>query len=145
VTKFLSRIFFASVMSLFLCFALGAVAQDQDQNAPPSAMGGHQGKGGHGMRGTPEQRLERLSKQLNLTDDQKAKIKPILEDEDTKMKALWQDSSTDPQDKRGKFMALHQSSNDQIKALLTDDQQKKFADMQAHMQQHMKNHGGDND
>ena len=144
MTKFLSRIFLASVMSLFLCFALGAVAQDQDQNSAPP-MGGHHGGPGRGMHATPDQRLARLSKELNLTDDQKAKVKPILEDEDAKVKALWQDSSTDPQDKRGKFMALHQASNDQIKALLTDDQQKKFADMQAHMQQHMKNHGGDND
>ena len=141
MTRLANRFFLTAVMSLSLCFGVNALAQDQDQNAAPAQA--EQGKHGRGMRGNPEQRLERLSKQLNLTDDQKAKIKPILDDEDAKMKALWEDTSTNPADKRGKFMAIHQTANDQIKSLLTDDQQKKFADMQEHMHQHMKNKGGD--
>jgi periplasmic protein CpxP/Spy len=152
VNRFVKRIFLASVMSMLLTLALGAWAyQDSGQDAapPPPPQGGappegHQGPHGHGPRGTPQQRLEHLSTQLNLTDDQKAKIKPILEDEDAKMKALWQDTSTQPEDKRGKFMAIHQTSNDQIKSVLTDEQQKKFADMQERMHQRMKDRGGDN-
>jgi periplasmic protein CpxP/Spy len=144
VNKFVSRFFMTAVMSLFLCLSLGAFAQDQEQNAPPQQGAEQGGHGRRGMRGNPEQRLERLSKQLNLTDDQKAKIKPILDDEDAKMKALWQDTSTAPEDKRGKLMAVHQTANDQIKSLLTEDQQKKFSDMQERMHQRMKDRGGDN-
>jgi len=144
MNKFVSRFFLTALMSLFLCFAMGAFAQDQEQTAPPQQGAEQGGHGRRGMRGNPEQRLERLSKQLNLTDDQKAKIKPILDEEDAKTKALWQDTSTAPEDKRGKFMAIRQTANDQIKSVLTEDQQKKFTDMQEHMHQHMKDRGSDN-
>ena len=45
--------------------------------------------GGHAMgQMTPESRLKMLTEKLNLTEDQQAKVKPILEDESKQMKAL---------------------------------------------------------
>jgi protein CpxP len=145
VTKFATKIFLAGVMSLFLCIGVGAMAY-QDQNAPPPPpREGHPGRHGHGGRPNAEQRLAHLSQQLNLTDDQKAKIKPILEDEDARTKALWEDTSTPREDKRAKFMSIHQATMDQVKSLLTDEQQKKLSDMRQRMQQHLKEGGGDRD
>lgn len=145
MTKFGTNIFLASVMSLFLCVGVAAVAY-QDQDAPPPPpQEGHQGRHGHGGRPSAEQRLAHLSEQLSLTDDQKTKIKPILEDEDAKTKALWEDTSTPREDKRAKFMSIHQATMDQVKSLLTPEQQKKLSDMQQRMQQHMREGGGDRD
>jgi len=50
---------------------------------------------------TVESRLEEISKQLNLTDDQKAKLKPILQDEAQQMKTLHEDTSLTHEQKKG--------------------------------------------
>ena len=72
----------------------------------------------------------------------------VFTHQDAKTKALWEDTSTPREDKRAKFMSIHQATMDQVKALLTDEQQKKLSDMQQRMQQHMKDMregGGDRD
>ena len=88
-------------------------------------------------RGNP---LEMLTKKLDLTPDQQTKLKPIFEDRHEKMKALRDDTSLTPDDKKAKGKALMESSNDQIKAILTPDQQTKFAAMQAEMKEHREKH-----
>ena len=120
------KVSLAGILALSLSFPLMATPQDASQETQPQ---GHHGRHGAGMMASPEQRLEHLSQQLNLTDDQKAKIKPMLEDEAQKMQALHNDSSLSRQDKRAKSMAIRQASSDQIKSVLNEDQQKKFADM----------------
>jgi Spy/CpxP family protein refolding chaperone len=74
--------------------------------------------------------LEHMSSALNLTDDQKAKIKPILEEQSNKMHQLMQDTSISQQDKRSKFQQIHQDTMSQIKPILTSDQQQKLESMQ---------------
>ncbi len=81
-----------------------------------------------------------LTKKLDLTADQQAKIKPIMDDRHDKMKALREDTSLTPEDKKAKAKALMESSNDQIKAILTPDQQTKFAALQAEMKEHREKH-----
>ncbi len=76
--------------------------------------------------GTPEQRLERMSKQLNLTDDQKAKLKPILADEAAKMKDLRADTSVSREDRRTKMADIRKDIDAKIKGVLTADQYTKW-------------------
>ena len=67
------------------CLLLGAMAVfPQQQAAPPQGGGQWQ----RGQMPTPEQRLQRMTQALNLTEDQQAKIKPILENESTQMQGL---------------------------------------------------------
>ena len=66
---------------------------------------------------------------LNLTDDQKAKIKPILENESTQVQALHQDTSLSMQDRRTKMRDIHDSTLSQVRPLLTSDQQTKLDSM----------------
>jgi protein CpxP len=80
-------------------------------------------------------RMDMLSKKLNLSDDQKAKVKPLLENELKQVQELRQDTSLSRQQKRTKFMDLRASTNSQIRALLNADQQKKFDEMQEQMKQ----------
>ncbi|HEX2662221.1 MAG TPA: hypothetical protein VHM93_05270 [Candidatus Acidoferrum sp.] len=77
-----------------------------------------------------EQHLQMLSDKLNLTDDQKAKLKPILQDQMQQMKAVREDSSLSEDQKRTKMKSIHESLHDQINAVLTPEQQAKFKQMQ---------------
>jgi protein CpxP len=82
---------------------------------------------------TPENRLKMLTEKLNLTEDQQAKLKPILEDEGKQMKALHDDTSLAAADKRSKMMEVHDSSTEKINAVLTADQQAKWKQMKQEM------------
>lgn len=84
---------------------------------------------GPGGPGAPGDRLEMMAKHLNLTDDQKAQIKPILEEQQTKMQALRDDTSLDREAKMPKMREIMEDTNTKIKPILTEDQQKKLADM----------------
>jgi len=86
----------------------------------------------------PDAQLQHLTSQLDLSADQKAQIKPILENRDAQMKQLWQDQSLSQQDRHSKMQAIHQDTNSKIEAVLNDTQKQKFEQMQARMQQHMR-------
>jgi len=77
-----------------------------------------------------EQHLQMLSEKLNLTDDQKGKLKPILQDQMQQMKAVREDSSLSEDQKRAKMKSIHESLHEQISAVLTPEQQAKFKEMQ---------------
>ena len=96
-------------------------------------MGGGQAGGqmGHGPM-SPDQKLQMMTSQLNLTTDQQAKIKPILESESQQMQALHQDSSLSREDRMSKMQQIRQGTNEQIKPILTSDQQQKFQEMMSH-------------
>ena len=81
--------------------------------------GGQWGRGPGGQPPTTEQRLERMTQQLNLTEAQQAQIKPILENESTQMQALRADTSLSQDDRRAKMMQIRQESASQIKPILT--------------------------
>lgn len=102
-------------LSLIAAVALGmlvacsmAIAQDAGKDAAKKK----------GM--SVDQRMERLTTQLNLTDDQKPKVKAVLEDSAKKMKDLA------PEDRREKGKAIREDELKKLKAILTDEQFKKY-------------------
>jgi Spy/CpxP family protein refolding chaperone len=92
---------------------------------PMMAQGGGGGGRGGMMRMTSDQRVDALDKAVTLTADQKTKIKAIYDADMKKMMDL-RNSGGDPQDMRPKMMAIRTDENNQIKALLTDEQKPKF-------------------
>ncbi|MBW8780639.1 MAG: hypothetical protein JF599_01955 [Verrucomicrobia bacterium] len=86
--------------------------------------------------GAPEHkrmdRLKELAERLDLTEDQKAKIKPILQDEMKALKDLREDDTLDKDAKREKMMEIRKAHAAQIMAILTPEQQAKFKAMQEH-------------
>lgn len=127
-----------------LLLSAGAFAQDQtsgaasqDQQQKGQKWAGHRG----GKMKDPQARLDHMSKTLNLTDDQKAKIKPILDNENQQMQSLKSDTSTAKQDKRAKAMEIHKSSMDQIRSLLNSDQQAKLDQQMQKMKEHRAKRG----
>jgi Spy/CpxP family protein refolding chaperone len=91
---------------------------------------------------TVENRLEEMSKELNLTDDQKAKLKPILEDEKQQMQTIHNDTSLSHDQKMAKAKEIREAHNSQISTILTPDQQKKGEEMKKKAkEQHAKKSG----
>lgn len=113
-----------------VCLLLGAMAVfAQDQPAPPQGGGGWQ----RGQMPTADQRLQRMTQMLNLTEDQQAKIKPILENESTQMQTLRSDTSLSQEDRMAKMKQIRESTTSQINPILTPDQQKQYAEMTSRM------------
>jgi hypothetical protein len=90
---------------------------------------GQWGRGQGGQPPTTEQRLQRMTQQLNLTGAQQEQIKPILENEGKQMQALRDDTSLSQDDRRAKMMQIRQASATQIKPILNADQQKQYDEM----------------
>jgi Spy/CpxP family protein refolding chaperone len=82
---------------------------------------------------TPENRLKMLTEKLNLTEDQQAKMKPIIEDQSKQMKAIHDDSSLAPADRQAKMKEIHESSIEKMNAILTPDQQAKWKQLRQEM------------
>ena len=78
-----------------------------------------------------QERLQKLSSELNLTDDQKAKIKPILQNEVSQAKTVRNDNSLSADQRQAQMKDIHSSAKSQINEILTPDQQKKLAAMRA--------------
>lgn len=126
---------FLTIAFAFAALSLPALAQ----SSPAGTTGEGQGKH-HGMPSV-EERVQHLTKALNLSDDQQAKVKSILEDQKNQMQSLRQDTSMSQQDRRAKFQQIHEASTQKIRATLNDDQKAKFDQMQAQHKEHMGTHG----
>lgn len=100
-----------SLKFLLPVLALGVLA------ASPLAQAQEKKKGG-GM--SPEARVEQLDQSLTLTAEQKSKILAILEKGRTEMQ------NVPKEERKDKMAGMMKAQNDQIRALLTPEQQKKF-------------------
>jgi hypothetical protein len=61
---------------------------------------------------TTDERLQRLTQALNLTDDQQQKIRPILENETQQLDALHQNTALTGQDRRDKMLSIRDVRRD---------------------------------
>jgi len=108
----------ALVLGGLVAFSLLASAQQ--------SKGGRKGsrEGGAGGRPTVEQQLERLSTELNLTDEQKPKVKAVLEETSKKVRELFQ--SGDRAQAREKMQAIRDDETKKMKEILKPDQFEKW-------------------
>src|SRR4051794_21120667 len=87
-------------------------------------------EGPHGGMRHGEFGIEQFTKTLNLTADQQAKIKPILDAAKPQLKAIHEEAMT-------KAKAIHENVMSQVRPLLTAEQQAKADQMQkAHQDMH---------
>ncbi|MGB0030959.1 MAG: hypothetical protein WBP77_07205 [Candidatus Sulfotelmatobacter sp.] len=137
--KHLLALVAAGAISIAAPFAAAQDNQSNDQQAPPSQENG----GRHHGPPDPARRTAELTKQLNLTSDQQAKVLSVLQSERSQMESLHQDTSLSQQDRRTKMMDIRKTTDSQIRALLDANQQKKWDEMQAKREQWMQNrHSG---
>ena len=118
-------------LSLIAALALGSLlACSTLVNAQDAKPGkGNKGKG----HMTVEQRLDQMTKDLSLTDEQKPKVKAVLEDSSKKRQAISSDTSLDRQQMREKMQPIRDEQNTKMKEILTPDQMEKYTKIQDEM------------
>jgi len=120
------------VVLLFFACSLTTRAQDagtqQSKAQAQTEAGPH-----HGQRAN---HLEWLSKELNLTDEQKEKVKQMLDEQTKQMHTVQEDTSLTQEQKHDKMKQIHETTHSQINDILTPDQQKKFAALKEQQKAH---------
>ena len=112
-------------LSLIAALALGGLLACTTVTMAQDA-GAKKGKRGF----SAEQRLERMSTELKLTDEQKPKVKAVLEETGKQYQGL----RDLPQDeRRTKMQSIREEENKKLKAILTPDQMEKYTKMQEEM------------
>jgi periplasmic protein CpxP/Spy len=104
------------------------VADDAAPSAPPEHR-----------REKMRESADRLADELGLSDEQRAKMKPLFEQEKAEMDALRADTSVAKEDKREKGMEIHKKYRDLRDAILTPEQKAKADKMREEMMS--KRHG----
>jgi periplasmic protein CpxP/Spy len=128
----------SAVAVVVVCGYLSAVAQDAPVSAPPSTPGAGSAQAQPGGRRTMEalSELRWLSQQLNLTEEQKQKLRPIVMDEGEQLRTVRLDEHLPLDQKRAKMTEIRESFRPKIAAILTPEQQEKLKKMQESAQQH---------
>jgi periplasmic protein CpxP/Spy len=126
-----------SILTILVLLAAGLTFAQTSQESQAPTPDKHAGM--HHNGDDADQHLQMLSDKLNLTDDQKAKIKPVFQGQMQQMNAVREDSSLSQEQKRAKMKSIHESLHDQINAVLTPEQQAKFEQLR---QEQMEKHKG---
>ena len=111
-TPWVSRLLVSSLVSTAMVLGVGAAWAGGD---------------GHGYKHDPKSKLERMTKKLDLTQEQQEKILPILEDKHQKMEAL-----------HNQMKEMRQNAMSQIEAQLNPEQQEKFRKAREERKEKMK-------
>lgn len=112
--------------TLLLALSGGAALAQQpapDGQQPPPPMR-HQPN--------PNRETKRLTRELNLTPDQAAKLEPILASRDQQMEAIRSNGQLTQQDAHMQMRALEKSTHDQLAAVLTPEQMEQMKQMRHH-------------
>jgi Spy/CpxP family protein refolding chaperone len=110
-----SKRILGGLVSMGLVAALAVPVGLANPQAPPPQNAGKE----MGMRG----RLQSVVESLNLTDDQRGKVKDIFADSKTKRQAVLDDSSLSDDQKKARMKELHEDTLAKVNGVLTPDQQ----------------------
>ena len=78
--------------------------------------------------------LRWLSQQLNLTEEQKEKLRPIVMEEGEQLRVARLDEHVPLDQKRAKMMEIRESFRPKIAAVLTPEQQEKWKKLEANLE-----------
>jgi protein CpxP len=116
----MNRLLLSTSLALALSGSL-TFAQQQDAAPAPAAK--------HHHAHNPQREAAKLSKKLNLSSDQTAKLEPILADRQQKIAALRADTSLSPDQRRQQFRSIHENTTTQLAGVLTPDQMQQLRSM----------------
>jgi len=110
-----------ALVTLASLFALSPVAKAQSTNlsTPRAAVAP---KGQHGAMDP----LQIMKQSLNLSDEQKKNLDPVLKEQRDKINALRRDTSLTRQQRMARLREMQQGRDSQIKAHLTSEQAEKW-------------------
>jgi len=124
----MKRILFPAAIVLSLAGGL-AFAQEPQQAPPPQQAPAPIVRPHEHHAQDPHHAAMRLSKQLNLTADQTAKIEPILASRDEKLAALKSSDQTDPKSLHKQMHAIQRDTQQQLAGVLTPEQVEQMKSM----------------
>ena len=133
----------AGLASFVLAVTIGltAVAQTSSTTTPPpQAPAQSQGGSTGNVSQDRAQAQGEDENPLNLTDEQRQKLRPIIADETRQMDAARNDSSLTQEQKVTKINQIRDEASPKIKAILTPEQLQKLADMQQKARQQQPDH-----
>jgi periplasmic protein CpxP/Spy len=126
------RIFLTFAFNGVLALGITGVALAQD-NTPRMQGSSHALQGIHGPRSI-EQELDHLTKDLELTPNQRKQIRPLLDEHHDRIQALMDKNPTLSREALGpQIHAISDETHHQIEALLTDHQKQLAKTMQKRM------------
>ena len=102
-------------LGLVAALAVPVALANSQATPPPQAAGKEMAMHGGGLQAAVES--------LNLTDDQKAKVKDIFADAKTKRQAVSSDASLSEEQKKAKMKELHAGIMAKLNEVLTPEQQ----------------------
>lgn len=105
-------------MGIVLLFALAVFAQEA-----------HNGHAGHTMP-SADQHLKMLSEKLDLTADQQAKARPILQEMTDGAQKAMNDESVSQDQRMKNAHAVMQQADKKLRTILTDEQKTKLDEME---------------
>ena len=83
-------------------------------------------------------KLQNLSEKLALSDDQQAKIRPILEQESGELSPLWNNPVISRKDKLDTLEKVVRASDEKIKPILSQTQREKLQEMRKQQKDQLK-------
>jgi periplasmic protein CpxP/Spy len=138
------RFWIGAIAVVLVCGCLAVAAQEASpaQSAPPATPNAGPERPAGGGRRTMEGfgELRNLSQQLNLTEEQKGKLRPILMEEGDQLRTTRLDEHLPLEQKRAKMMEIRDSFRPKIAALLTPEQQERWKKMQEEARQRWQEH-----
>ena len=103
--------------------------QGQSQSGAPSAMP------------TVDQHLKALSEKLDLTPEQQAKFRPILQRMQDQSQNVMRDTTLSDQARHDKMKSIHDKAEKQARPLLNDEQKKKLNELEQQPHPDMQGNG----
>jgi periplasmic protein CpxP/Spy len=116
---------YSAILFTILFSAVPALAQDSSAQQSASVR-------------TSDEVVNTLATKLDLTDDQKAQIQPIIADRQQKLAALKADTSMRPMQKKRKLKGIFEGSDKKIKAVLNDQQIQQYTRLEQQMKDQMR-------
>ncbi len=100
------------------------------------------GQGGLDLSNAPSQyfslKLQNLSEKLALSEDQQAKIRPILEQESGELSPLWNNPAISRKEKLDKLERVVRASDEKIRPILSQSQREKLQEMRKEQKDQLK-------
>lgn len=124
VSSLIRAICLVTVFATLAVAAMSGAQEPQSPATPPNDAGSETSKSPR--EELAEKRLERLSQQLNLTDEQKGKILPLLQSEQEHLKAVRNNPSLTQGEARRQMQRIRRTTNQEISQILTPEQRQKW-------------------
>ncbi len=129
-------------------FGLTLSAQDQiPHNGEQRGQKPEMRQGGERHQMTPQQRAERLAKQLGFTDEEKTKVQALYEKQNTDREKLRsENTSLDREQMRAKFEEMRKNEDAEMAKILSPESLKKYQEFRKAQMEKMKQRiegGGD--